>query len=309
MPLDRIEEEKGIFLLPGGYYEGGELNRKVELRPLTGLEEEIIAADSSQDQNIAKLVTLLLSSCVLRIGAIRDITPEIVRKLLVADRDYLILKLRQLTFGDKVEGIIVCPNSECAQKIDIDFNLNDVEIGRKNGFKPAFLMKLSEKAAYKDGKGKIYREVEFRLPNGGDQEEIAPWVGVNEARAMAELYARCIKRIGSIGKVTPELVQLLTKSARQEIEAKIREVTPVVDLTMKIECPYCNLNFVNNFDLYEFFLNELEIDKEQLYSEIHLLALYYNWSEKEILSLIRNKRRMYVELLKNEIEQYNQQFE
>lgn len=308
MPSDRIEEEKGIFLLPGGYYEGEKLNRKVELKPLTGLEEELVA-NSSQNHNTAKLITLLLASCVLRIGSIRDITPEIVRKLLVADRDYLILKLRQFTFGNKVEGIVVCPDPECGQKIDIDFDLNDVEIGRKNGFKPPFLMKLSKKAAYKDSKGKIHREIEFRLPNGSDQEEIAPWVGVNEARAMAELYARCIKRIGSIGKVTPELVQLLTKSARQEIEAKIREVAPVVDLTMEVECPYCNLNFVNNFDLYEFFLNELEMDKEQLYSEIHLLALYYNWSEKEILSLARNKRRMYVELLENEIEQYNQQFE
>lgn len=249
MPLGK-KIEAGIFLLPGGYYQEGELYKEVELRPLTGQEEEIIA-ESSANENRAKLITSILINCVLRIGPIREITAEMIRNLLVVDRDYLILRLRQLTFGSKVEGITSCP--ECKQKIDIDFDLNDIEIEQKNGLKSTFLMKLSKRAAYKD-KGAIHQEVEFRLPNGADQEEIAPWVGVNEAKALTELYARCIKRIGSIKEVTPNLIRSLSMLARREIEARMREIVPALDPKMEVKCPYCNSNFVNNFDIYAFFL-------------------------------------------------------
>lgn len=49
----------------------------------------------------------------------------------------------------------------------------------------------------------------------------------------------------------------------------------------------------------------MRIDKRELYSEVHFLALHYHWSEKDILSMTRDRRKMYVELLKEEIEQYN----
>ncbi len=249
MPLNEMIEE-GILLLPGGYYEGEKFYQEVKIRPLSGLEEEIIA-DKSLNENAAKLITAILTNCILRIGTIREITPDRVRRLLVADRDYLILRLRQLTFGNKVEGIIVCP--KCNQKVDIDFDLNDFEVEHKNRLKPAFLMSLSKHAAYKSN-GEIHQEVEFRLPNGADQEEIAPWIGINEAKALTELYARCIKRIGSIENITTDLIQSLSMLARREIEAKMREVAPAIDLDMEVKCPYCDLNFVNNFNIYSFFL-------------------------------------------------------
>lgn len=241
--------EEGIFFLPAGYYQEGKLYQEVELRPLTGREEELIA-DRSTDENIAKLITAILTNCLLRIGPIREITTEIVRRLLVVDRDYLILRLRQLTFGDKIEGTILCP--ECNQKIDIDFDLNDVGIERKNGFKPTFLMELSKQAAYKI-QGEMHQEIEFRLPNGADQEEIASLIG-NEAKALTELLARCLKRIGSIEKITPDLIRSLSMLARREIESRMREVSPSLDLKMDAKCPYCHLNFVNNFDIHTFFL-------------------------------------------------------
>ncbi len=52
----------------------------------------------------------------------------------------------------------------------------------------------------------------------------------------------------------------------------------------------------------------MTINRKQLYSEVHFLAFHYHWSEKEILSMSRDRRKMYVELLKDEIERYNEQF-
>ncbi len=67
---------------------GGTLGR-AELRPLTGREEEWVAQHASYAS--ALLATKILSECFVRL----DETPvdaNIVRKLLVGDRDFLILQ-------------------------------------------------------------------------------------------------------------------------------------------------------------------------------------------------------------------------
>jgi len=40
----------------------------------------------------------------------------------------------------------------------------------------------------------------------------------------------------------------------------------------------------------------------QFFEQVHTLALMYHWSEKDILSLPRKKRQMYVNMLKREQE-------
>ena len=41
------------------------------------------------------------------------------------------LKLRQITFGNKVRGTIICQNQSCGKKMDIDFNIDDIPIIEK----------------------------------------------------------------------------------------------------------------------------------------------------------------------------------
>jgi hypothetical protein len=86
-------------LLPGGYVdEGGALHREVELAPLSGREEEWLA--DRKHAGSVTLVTAILSRCMHRLGTISPVPIELVRRLLVADRQYLLLKLREVTFGD-----------------------------------------------------------------------------------------------------------------------------------------------------------------------------------------------------------------
>ena len=83
--------------LPAGYLDAsGDQHRQAELRALTGREEEIL---TQSDPVSAVLVTEVLSRCVKRIGSIEPVSPSIIRELLVGDRQYLLLMLRQLTFG------------------------------------------------------------------------------------------------------------------------------------------------------------------------------------------------------------------
>ena len=113
--------------MPGGYVgEDDVVYRQAELIPLSGQEEELL--NSSGELVNARLVTQVLSRCVCRIGDITPVTEEIASDLLVGDRQYLLLKLRELTFGDGVQGAVNCPWPDCGQKVDIDFSLEDIPV-------------------------------------------------------------------------------------------------------------------------------------------------------------------------------------
>ena len=205
------------FLLPGGYRDlNGELHCEVELVPLSGREEERLAEDKPSTN--AAALTVLLSRCVRRIGTISPISDEIVRRLLIADRYYLLLKLREATFGDHVQATVQCPWEACRKKVDIDFSLHDIPVRESAEKGPLYTRELSPEAACSNAPGEQYREVVFRLPNGEDQEAIAPMVEENEAEALAVLLARCIRRLGPLHDPGPEVIHRLSPFARAEIE-------------------------------------------------------------------------------------------
>ena len=142
----------------------------------------------------------------------------------------------------------------------------------------------------------------FRLPNGGDQEILSPLIYENEAKALTMLLTRCIKAIGTYEDPGYELVSKLSPLARMEIEKKMEEIAPKVQLTLTAHCPECNREFEVPFDIQDFFFGELRTSMDLLYREVHYLAYHYHWSEKEIMEMPRDKRRRYIEVLADEIE-------
>lgn len=248
--------EQGLFILPGGYIlDDGVCHKEVKLRQLTGKEEEIIVGADSES-NIPAILTRVLANCLERVGQIKEINAEIVRRLLICDRDYLLLKLRQITFGDRIDARVQCPNELCKKPMDIDFDIRKIEIERKDIGKGIFFHTLSSHSSYKDRDNIIHSEIEFRLPNVSDQEQIAEIYKVNQSMALTKLIARCLIRIGSISIVDEDLVQSLSIPARREINLRMQEVSPKVDLQINIRCPECGTNFSSPFDIQNFFLEK-----------------------------------------------------
>jgi hypothetical protein len=282
-------------LLPGGYTdEAGGLHREVELAPLSGREEELIA--SSMRQGYAAVLTMILSRCMRRLGSISPVPPPLVRRLLVADRQYLLLKLRAMTFGDRVQATVGCPWTDCGRKIDIDFSLTDVPVKESEDRGPVYEMELSPEAAREDHDGPAHRVILFRLPNGEDQEVITPLAAAADAdseAALRFLLKRCIQQGG------PGSLSLL---ALEEIERRMDAVAPKVELTIEGECRDCGRDFAVPFDLQEFFFHELHTSQALLPLEVHYLAYHYHWSEREIMAMPRDKRRRYIEVLSDELE-------
>jgi hypothetical protein len=109
-----------------------------------------------------------------------------MRRLLVADRQYLLLKLREITFGDQVQATVGCAWADCGRKVDIDFSLQDIPVKESRVKGPLYTMQLSPEATFKGDDGEGYRAITFRLPNGEDQEALSPLrryaAGLNRSR-------------------------------------------------------------------------------------------------------------------------------
>ena len=291
-------------LLPGGLVdEQGAVHRQVELRSLSGHEELILANREGREVNA--LVTTLLSQCVRRLGDINPVSEEEMRNLLVADRQYLFLKLREATFGDQVQATIVCPNPNCGNKVDIDFSIADIPIKILADKGPCYQMRLSPEFGLVNDDGETYTEVVFRLPNGGDQEALAPLIDEDESRAAQALLARCVQRFGPLENPGVQVIEQLAPQAKMEIEQQIELIAPALEPTMSGDCPECGAPFVIPFNLMKFFWSELKSSRDSLLREVHYLAFHYHWSEGEIMAMPREKRRMYIELLAEEIQRMN----
>jgi hypothetical protein len=290
-------------LLPGGLVDDvGTIHDEVELRALSGREEELLAANSGADS--ASLVTAVLSRCVQRIGGISVVDAEIVRRLLVADRQFILLKLREETFGDQVQGSVPCPWPDCGKRVAVSFSTRDVPIEASEDKGPFYSLTLSPEAM--PGADEAERAVTFRLPNGGDQEALSPLLAENDAAALTGLFAHCLVRVGLNGGPDDECVLGLSPLARREIERHMDSVAPHVNLLMEATCAECGREFSAPFDLQRFFFGELRITSDLLYREVHYLAYHYHWSEREIMEMPRDRRHRYIDVLAEEIERLNE---
>jgi hypothetical protein len=287
--------------LPGGYWDReGILHRRFELSALTGREEELLAQAS--DRPPAALVTEILARVLTSLGSISPVPEQVTRQLLVGDRQFLLLRLRQATFGDRVHAGLICPWADCGKRVSIEFSLADVPVFESGDKGPVYSMTLSEAAAGRGGEGPL---VSFRLPIGADQEEVSGWLAVNESKALSLLLARCLRDIGGSTPPGGNLADGLSPLARAEIEERMQQLAPGIEQFMEAACAECGRTFMVPFDVQRFFFGELRADSGLLYREVHYLAYHYHWGEQEIMAMPRGKRRTYLEVLADEIERLN----
>jgi uncharacterized protein DUF6760 len=288
-------------MLPGGHWDsGGVLHREFELATLTGRDEELLAQADCRET--ASMVTAVLSHGVRRVGDIAPVTEDVARQLLVADRQYLLLKLRQLTFGAQVRADLFCPWTDCGRRVSLQFALDHVPVEEPPLRAPLHVLSLSPRACEEDPE---QCEVSFRLPNGADQEDVSPLLAHNEAEALSCLLARTVQRIGDHAPPGRERVAALSPLARAEIEAEMERLAPKIELDIDTGCPECGRSFVVPFDLQRLFFGDLRGDRDLLYRQVHYLAYHYHWSENEIMTMPRAKRHAYIDLLADEIERLN----
>ena len=268
--------------LPGGYAaEDGRVHADVEIASLDGNAEDALA-DAPADACAARLVTLLLANSVRRVGPIRDVTPALVRDLLVEDREYLIMRLFERTLGPRLWVALECPHGECGKGLEVPLMLDEIAFEPRPVAARRFRLDADP-------------PLSFRLPTGGDQE-LAAASGLTEPEALRDfLLARCLDRTEAEAAALP----LALKDA---VERRIEELAPDVVPEADADCPECGRPFTARIDLAFLAVRELRSHALDLEREVHLLAWNYHWSERDILALPRRKRRRYVRIVEEELE-------
>jgi hypothetical protein len=211
--------------------------------------------------------------------------------MLINDREFLMLKLRELTLGKRLQAMIVCGDPKCAQSMDITLNLDELLPVTKHVDRRAF--KFESKAAEENF------AFEFRLPTGADQEACAAYGDDSEA-AINQLLARIILRLNDNCSVDEQTISTLPAQVLGELERRIEELAPLLSIDLEAACVECGGPVTSHLDLPSFFLNELQQNQRLLEREVHFIAWHYHWPEREILSLTRRKRRRYIELIQGD---------
>lgn len=290
---------QGRLELPGGLLDSeGACHKTVRIRELTGADEERLCDRSYR--NRAEQVTDFLVHLIDGVeGHGREIDADTVSGMLIGDRDYLILRARQISLGDSVHQVLTCSKVACGEKVDVEFAISELPVHRVPEVRRDYEFELSRPALADDEDS---RQGTLRLATGGDQAEIADLIEVNAAKANTRLFSRVILTLGRRRGLDLETARGLPLQVRRELAAELRRRSPGPDLRVEINCPHCGADLSYVFALNDFFFEEWTMNLNRLYSEVHQLAFHYHWAEPSILALSRTKRRRYLSLVARQLE-------
>jgi hypothetical protein len=104
------------FTLPLGYADDeGTLHRDGVMRRATAADEILPLRDPRVEKNPAYLIVILLSRVVTRLGALSQVTPNIVERLYATDLAYLQDLYNRINVVEPERLQVLCP--ECEREI------------------------------------------------------------------------------------------------------------------------------------------------------------------------------------------------
>lgn len=163
----------GLVTLPGS-------GQKVEVRELTGSDEEALARVQG---TFSRWVATMLDLAVEKIDD-KPADSDAVGKLLVGDRDFLLMAIRRVTWGPEIELTgVECDN--CGETFDPIVHTDDIPIKKlQNPSDSSFTVDL------RNG-----RTAAVRLPNGHDQAVYLDKEDISNAQRNTLLLQRCVASI------------------------------------------------------------------------------------------------------------------
>ncbi|MCW5983258.1 MAG: hypothetical protein KIT09_34525 [Bryobacteraceae bacterium] len=267
-------------VLPIGLWRSGARSREALLRPMSGADQEFLI-EAGSGMPPAVRATALLARCVERIGH-EPVTPAVAAELAAGDREALLLHVRRLTFGDKLDPVVRCPNPDCGKNMDVPLRVRDLLVQPAAGDLPEYLERDLPDVG----------TIRFRLPSGADQAAVADLARRDAPAAARAMLARCA---GWDERELPD-------TALNVVSAWMADLDPQAEIRLNLACPECGQAFTSLLDAGAFLFEESAMRSRGLYREVHLLAFYYHWGESEILGLTPSKRKRYLDMLMEALE-------
>lgn len=260
-------------ILPGGLLDNGCLENRARFRPLTGrLEQTLIELEMSSGR--PGYVTAVLNAALERIGN-RQVDVGLLKRLCVADRQYLMLRLAALLDGEQVWMRVDC--AHCDARFDVEIQRCDLPVKKAGKGYPVVTMHIND------------CEISVRVPTGEDQQSIED---KPDGEALLELLQNCVRLIDG-ECLDDDYVSRLSGSDIEAIDAALDEASPAVCNQLLVSCPECSRE--QHVELDHYALNGM--NRYLFYDEVHTLASHYHWSEEAILDLPQTRRHLYLDMI------------
>lgn len=250
--MDIIEKTIGEIdcenmMLPVGWRtEEGEIKRFCSITELTGEVEEAIA-DPKLKENAGKIITELIYGIMESMEGMTKVTKDAIRKLSVVDRDFLVVMMHKVSFGDEISWTDYCTN--CKQPNDITIDMNGLKVRYLPVDYPAeFTFTLPKPV--KDREGNEHSEISVVLPDGWVQERIAPIGRGNPAQASTALLQAITARLGNLEMpIHLDIFKKMPTKDRLFINKYLEEMNLGVNLVVTEVCADCGEEFTTMIPL------------------------------------------------------------
>jgi hypothetical protein len=223
----------GIFELPCGFLAPeGELITEVQVREITGVEEDMLAAKNIPG---GKKITQLIGNCLTRLGPMTDrpMLVQCARQLTIGDRSFLMLAIRRVTLGDEFPFELNCP--ECSKKSLFTVNLAELDIKK---------MPDPKKRVF-EGTLPSGKQVRWHVMTGKEEETMSKVSGADQ------LSMSILVRVDAINGVPAVLpfIKTLGMKDREWLRERFEETEGGVDTTLQLVCPECAHEFEDQLDV------------------------------------------------------------
>lgn len=234
--LEIGEPPELVVDLPGGFYDPFTQTVRVsaEVREMTGEDEEALARIDPV-KNLSKFYDELLKRCLVSIDG--EPVP-VVSALLMGDRDFLLVAIRRVTYGDEMEFTMLCP--KCGENGPVTVHLSkDI---------PVVLDESPEKRTHSVTLRAGVAEVRF--PTGEDQSMV---LAKSSAKTVPEMNTLLLSRVvetidGNL--VDAGKIRRLSSRDRKALMTFLSDKNPGLRVgAVKVPCSACGFELPLSLDL------------------------------------------------------------
>jgi hypothetical protein len=238
------------------------------MRALTG-ELLLTACEEAAEEHDLNRSLVLLSHAIPKSNR-RELA-----RLSIAERNLLLLRLRELSFGSLLQGFGACP--QCGAHLEFELPVASL-IERLQSHSSPGPITWSENG----------RHCQLRPVTTDDLLSILDMPGIREAQD--RLLELCLSVSGSLAKPS-------ACSTTDSLLEKFEQLHAAAELSCTLRCPECSVSETLDLDIARFLWIEARSAAQRLLAEIHELAWAYGWSERSIARMSPQRRSAYLEML------------
>lgn len=222
--------------LPRGRLVGSKWEGDVELRELTGADEEALARFKDPLEFFDGVI--VLGTC--RIGS-QDLTQlsfaerrEILLGLLIGEREQLFLHISRVTYGDEKEIKHTCPYcaTEATTTVIVSQDIKIPEMENPTQATFTFTTRSGDVLTY-------------RLATGADQQEATSIRGASTPEQNTRLLSLCVSRVNDAPILDPiQMARNLSMADRTRLLDILVSNQPSPDLSLEVPCVSCGQEVV-----------------------------------------------------------------